>query len=69
MLSRFCREIPFQTAISVGMICLTLSILTERFLPKTNGMDFLAGMLIGLSLTMNFWGLLRFRAQRVRSGR
>jgi len=69
MLHRFSREIPFQVAIACGMICLTLSHLIERFLPKTGGADFLVGMFLGLSLTMYLWGLLRFRVERIRSGR
>ncbi len=69
MLSRLSRDIPFQVAIAVGMICLVLSDLTEQFLPRTDGMDFLVGMLLGLSLVMNMWGLLRFRVQRVRIDR
>ena len=69
MLSRFSKGIPSHVAISIGMICLTLSLLTERFLPSSSGLDFLCGMLLGLSITMNLWGLFRWRPQAARSGR
>ena len=69
MLSRFSKGIPSQVAICIGMTCLTLSLLAERFLPSTSGLDFLCGMLVGLSITMNLWGIFRWRPQTARSGR
>jgi hypothetical protein len=69
MLMKLGKGIASQAAISIGLICLALALLGQRFLPETNGLDFFVGMLTGLSLVMNIWGLLQYRAQRVRSGR
>jgi hypothetical protein len=69
MLTRYSRGISSQAAISIGLICLVLSNVIEHCVSATNGTDFLVGMLVGLSITMNLWGLISLKTQRVRSGR
>jgi len=58
-----------RTAILIGMVCLSVSILIQRYLPETSLFDFTAGILTGMSIAMMLWGLWRFRIERVKASR
>ena len=40
-------------ALPFGLVLLAISILIERFFPASDGLDFIAGFLIGLSIALN----------------
>ena len=42
-------------ALPIGMICLAIAILMEKFLPITNLFDFIEGLLTGLSIVLNIY--------------
>ena len=42
-------------SLPIGMICLALGILMEKFLPINNTLDFIEGFLIGLSIVLNIY--------------
>ena len=45
--------------IPVGGICLAAALLVDRFVGSGNLVDFLVGLLIGLSIILNLVGLYR----------
>ncbi len=49
--------------IPIGAICLAIALVIDRFLPETDVLSFLMGILIGLSITLNLVGLYRFRGK------
>jgi hypothetical protein len=49
--------------IPIGSICLAASILIDRFIVGDGLLDFLIGILTGLSIVLNLVGLYRFRNQ------
>lgn len=48
----------------MGGLCLAVSLLLSRFAPELASVDFLEGMLIGLSLVFNLTFLIRWRKER-----
>ncbi|MCX6236061.1 MAG: hypothetical protein NTY07_00660 [Bacteroidia bacterium] len=42
-------------ALPIGMICLAIAILMEKFLPANNFLDFIEGLLTGLSIVLNIY--------------
>ncbi|MHA2601065.1 MAG: hypothetical protein AM324_002915 [Candidatus Thorarchaeota archaeon SMTZ1-83] len=49
--------------IPIGAICLAIALVIDRFLPETDVLSFLMGILIGLSITLNLVGLYRYRGK------
>lgn len=49
--------------IPIGCICLALSILLDRFVVGDGIIDFVIGILTGLSITLNLVGLHKSRNQ------
>ncbi|MFX1261755.1 MAG: hypothetical protein ACFFAZ_06690 [Promethearchaeota archaeon] len=47
--------------IPLGGICLALALVIDHFLPETDILSFVIGILIGLSITLNLVGLYRYR--------
>ena len=47
--------------IPLGGICLAVALVIDHFLPETEILSFLMGILIGLSITLNLVGLYRSR--------
>jgi hypothetical protein len=45
-------------ATPIGAILLALSLLISRFLPATNLLNFLSGLLLGLSLVFNLYYII-----------
>ena len=39
----------------VGMICLAIAILMQKFLPANNHLDFIEGLFMGLSIALNLY--------------
>jgi len=63
------RNTSHRTAILIGMVCLSVSILIQRYLPETSLLDLTAGILTGMSIAMMLWGLWRLRIERVKANR
>lgn len=63
------RGTSHRAAILIGMVCLSISILIQRFLPETSLLDFTSGILTGMSISMMLWGMWRFRIERVKANR
>jgi len=40
-------------ALPIGLILLAIALLIERFFPENDGLDFIAGFLIGISIVLN----------------
>jgi hypothetical protein len=49
--------------IPIGCICLATSILLDRFVPGDGIVDFLIGILTGVSIVLNLVGLHKSRTQ------
>ena len=49
--------------IPVGCICLAISILLDRFVVGDGVLDFIIGILTGLSIVLNLVGLYRSRGR------
>ena len=47
--------------IPLGVLCLAAALLVDRFIPGEGILDFIIGVLIGLSMTLNLVGLYRSR--------
>jgi hypothetical protein len=56
----------FQKILSlpIGMICLAVGILMEKFLPSNNTLDFIEGFLIGLSVVLNIYYIFVIASKR-----
>jgi len=52
----------------IGMICLSAAILVNRFLPPHPPLDFVVGLLTGISIVLNITGMIRFRHSGTRKG-
>ena len=52
-----------RLAIPLGMLCLTISILLNRFGGGLPHVAFFEGMFLGLSLTFNIFGLILIRSR------
>ena len=48
-------KLKYILTLPVGMVLLAIAILMEKFLPSNNILDFLVGLLIGLSLVLNIY--------------
>jgi len=51
-------------AMPIGVLSLVAALLIERFLPSNDGLNFISGFLIGISLVFNISFLTSFRKNR-----
>ena len=64
MLIRNSRNISSRTAWMLGGLCISLAILSDRFLPVFGAQDFFEGMATGMSLVFGVWGMIRYRVEQ-----
>lgn len=50
-----------ENLVPIGMICLAVAILVDRFLPPDPILGFITGVLTGVSIALNVAGLMRTR--------
>ncbi len=48
-------------ALPIGLLSLAIALIIERFLPSSDGLNFIAGFLFGISIVFNLSGITRFR--------
>jgi hypothetical protein len=48
-------KLKYLLSLPVGMVMLGIALLMEKFLPSNNFLDFIVGLLIGLSLVLNIY--------------
>ena len=63
------KYFPSEYLGGAGALCLTLSILLERFVDSSPAVSFTSGMFIGLSLVFNIAFLISWRRNRGASAR
>lgn len=50
-----------KLALPIGLLSLAIALIIERFLPSSDGLNFIAGFLFGISIVFNLSGLSRLR--------
>jgi hypothetical protein len=50
-----------KLAMPIGLLSLAIALIIERFLPSNQGLDFLAGFLIGISIVFNMSYISKLR--------
>jgi hypothetical protein len=58
------HRIPAPVLIGIGNGCLVVAVLLGRYGNTLPGTDFIQGLLLGLSITLNLTGLWLWRSQR-----
>jgi len=53
--------INHKLALPIGLSSLAIALIIERFLPSSNGFNFITGFLIGISVVFNLSGILKLR--------
>ncbi|MFX1364959.1 MAG: hypothetical protein ACFFCE_15975 [Promethearchaeota archaeon] len=53
-----------ETMLTIGMFSLTIAILLDKFAGAGTIIDFICGLLTGISLTMNLGFLIKLRIER-----
>jgi predicted Kef-type K+ transport protein len=61
---RFRSIAQTKLALPIGILALVSAILMERFLPSTEGLNFIEGLLFGMSLVFNMSYILGLRKQQ-----
>jgi len=50
-----------KLALPVGLLSLAIALIIERFLPSSDGLNFIAGFLFGISIVFNLSGISKLR--------
>lgn len=50
-----------KLALPIGLLSLAIALIIERFLPSSDGLNFIAGFLFGISVVFNLSGISRLR--------
>ncbi len=50
-----------KLALPIGLLSLAIALIIERFLPSSDGFNFIAGFLFGISIVFNLSGISRLR--------
>ncbi|MCX6834961.1 MAG: hypothetical protein NTW07_07485 [candidate division Zixibacteria bacterium] len=69
MMFKSSRPVSGLALIMVGAGCNALGSVAERFLPQVPGIDFTAGFMTGMSLTLMLFGLWRFGVEHRKAGK
>lgn len=59
-------KIKIESMFAIGMISLTIALLLDRFASQGPIIDFFCGLFTGLSMTLNFGFLLKYRLDKNR---
>ena len=54
----------YTTYAGLGGLCLSVSLILNRFLPDIPASDFLQGVFLGMSLVFNIYFLIQWRRER-----
>lgn len=58
------KKFILKYALSIGLTCLAFGLIINRFFNDDATLDFLSGLLFGLSIVFNLFGLIQYRKKQ-----
>lgn len=58
------QKLIHKYVLPIGLICLALGLIINRFFNGSEALDFFSGLLFGLSIVFNLFGLVQYRREQ-----